>query len=281
MREGGNVPTCVPKRSAELSCIRCRKLGGAAAKCDSSHSSKEGLRLKRSATHSGLYLRLVWAWLCVNGHVGARLCVQLRCASSDNRVPKHVAPPIGGDDSSGSSYVSLLSSAEVCVRGSVEVCVLCWLLRWHSVERSLSTHGEASGLLSHCRRESSACLLHCAPQHARAGRCGTCSVYVRRDVGLVRSVALNGGHNAARGSRRGYYEVRVALGRYSRGTTRAARRPREHAPAGARGRHGGPGGSPHRRHRPKWRQRPDKGVVGLDGWRRVRCAVRDGRAHSK
>ena len=65
VREGGNVPTCVPKRSAELSCIRCRKLGGAAAKCDSSHSSKEGLRLKRSATHSGLYLRLVWAWLCV------------------------------------------------------------------------------------------------------------------------------------------------------------------------------------------------------------------------
>jgi len=59
----GDVPTCVPKRSAELSNVQCRKLGGVAAKCSSSHSSKGGLRLKQSATTSGLYLRLVWTWV--------------------------------------------------------------------------------------------------------------------------------------------------------------------------------------------------------------------------
>ena len=58
--EGEDVPTCVPKRSAELSDVQCRKLGGVAAKCSSSHSSKGGLRLKQSATTSGLYLRWVW-----------------------------------------------------------------------------------------------------------------------------------------------------------------------------------------------------------------------------
>ena len=78
MREGVNVPTCVPKRSAELSCIRCRKLGGAAAKCDSSHSSKEGLRLKRSATHSGLYLRLVGVAVFVSARGAAVRAAKVR-----------------------------------------------------------------------------------------------------------------------------------------------------------------------------------------------------------
>ena len=60
------MPACVPKRSAELSDVQCRKLGGVAAKCSSSHSSKGGLRLKQSATTSGLYLRWVWGG-CVGG----------------------------------------------------------------------------------------------------------------------------------------------------------------------------------------------------------------------
>ena len=49
--EGEDVPTCVPKRSAELSDVQCRKLGGVAAKCSSSHGSKgrAGLRWGRCA----------------------------------------------------------------------------------------------------------------------------------------------------------------------------------------------------------------------------------------
>ena len=57
---GRNVPTCVPKRSAELSDVQCRKLGGVAAKCSSSHSSKErvGSAKEASAILSGLILAI-------------------------------------------------------------------------------------------------------------------------------------------------------------------------------------------------------------------------------
>ena len=83
------MPTCVPKRSAELSDVQCRKLGGVAAKCSSSHSSKGGLRLKQSATTSGLYLRWVWAGVRqvkVWGGWGAgvvRVCGRVCGASSE------------------------------------------------------------------------------------------------------------------------------------------------------------------------------------------------------
>ena len=48
--------------------VRCRKLGGVAARCGSSHSSKGGLRRERSATTSGLYLRSrAWARMRAGG----------------------------------------------------------------------------------------------------------------------------------------------------------------------------------------------------------------------
>ena len=54
--------------------VRCRKLGGVAARYGSSHSSKGGLRRERSATTSGLYLRSrAWARVRAGGRVGAGL----------------------------------------------------------------------------------------------------------------------------------------------------------------------------------------------------------------
>ena len=54
--------------------VRCRKLGGVAARCGSSHSSKGGLRRERGATTSGLYLRSrAWARVRAGGRVGAGL----------------------------------------------------------------------------------------------------------------------------------------------------------------------------------------------------------------
>ena len=54
------MPACVPKRSAELSDVQCRKLGGVAAKCSSSHGSKErvGFAKEASAILSGLILAI-------------------------------------------------------------------------------------------------------------------------------------------------------------------------------------------------------------------------------
>ena len=69
------MPTCVPKRSAELSDVQCRKLGGVAAKCSSSHGSKErvGFAKEASAILSGLILAIGVGH--VLGRVVVRVCV--------------------------------------------------------------------------------------------------------------------------------------------------------------------------------------------------------------
>ena len=148
------MPTCVPKRSAELSDVQCRKLGGVAAKCSSSHSSKGGLRLKQSATTSGLYLRWVWASVCGGQVWGA---VWGGCVGECGALPQsniciskviHTALPIKKD----CLIVLINGSAGACGlwacgqvwprgRGNAGGGVCFAVAAWHSVERSLITQG--------------------------------------------------------------------------------------------------------------------------------------------
>ena len=79
------MPTCVPKRSAELSDVQCRKLGGVAAKCSSSHGSKErvGFAKEASAILSGLILAIGV------GRVGVCVCTWAGVCGRGGRVVSH------------------------------------------------------------------------------------------------------------------------------------------------------------------------------------------------